>query len=259
MRTTVIQFGAGVGIMAALASIPSASAITFGQVDGDQHPNVCAVVRQEGGTNVAVCTCTLIAPTVVLTTARCGERLDDPDQALVTFDDVVDASSPLLEGNLIPHPNFQRRQDDPNNIAVIELSAPVEGIAIAELPEVGLLDDLKDDHELKGATFTAVGYGATGRQVGGGPPTFVGQGTRRFATMGFLSLTKAVLQTSQVPARGFGGTCVGDTGAPNFLGGADSNLVVAITYGGDVACAATNVGYRLDTANARAFLDPFLD
>ena len=49
---------------------------------------------------------------------------------------------------------------DPHDIAVV-LLAESPGIAPAELPVAGLLDDLHAAHALDDATFTAVGYGET--------------------------------------------------------------------------------------------------
>ncbi|HET8680819.1 MAG TPA: hypothetical protein VFM54_02920 [Micromonosporaceae bacterium] len=48
------------------------------------------------------------------------------------------------------------------------------------------------------------------------------------------------------------------SGGPNFLGGPESNLLVATTITGDSACRSTNVDYRLDTAAARQFLGQFV-
>ncbi len=59
---------------------------------------------------------------------------------------------------------------------------------------------------------------------------------------------------SQNPATGSGGTCFGDSGGPNFLTVDGELILVAITITGDSVCRATNVGYRLDTESAQAFL-----
>ena len=58
------------------------------------------------------------------------------------------------------------------------------------------------------------------------------------------------------PSTGDGGTCYGDSGGPNFLG--DSNVVAAIMITGDAVGRATNVDYRLDTPQARAFLGQYV-
>jgi hypothetical protein len=48
-------------------------------------------------------------------------------------------------------------------------------------------------------------------------------------------LTNAWLRLSQKPSTRNGGTCYGDLGGPNFLGGSDSDLLVATTITGDTA------------------------
>jgi hypothetical protein len=54
---------------------------------------------------------------------------------------------------------------------------------------------------------------------------------------------------------GDGGTCYGDSGGPHFLG----STVVALTVTGDTWCKATDKDYRVDTAQARAFLSGYVD
>jgi secreted trypsin-like serine protease len=57
-----------------------------------------------------------------------------------------------------------------------------------------------------------------------------------------------------------GGTCSGDSGGPQFLGAGatETPIQVSITITGDVECFATNVDYRIDTPQARAFLSQFV-
>jgi hypothetical protein len=64
------------------------------------------------------------------------------------------------------------------------------------------------------------------------------------------------MRISMNPARGDGGTCYGDSGGPNFLGSGwgETNIVAGTTITGDFMCRSTNVGYRMDTPSARAFL-----
>ena len=55
-----------------LAVVPMAQAITFGQPDGDGHPNVGAmIVLEPDGVKYLYCSGTLIAPDVFLTAAHC--------------------------------------------------------------------------------------------------------------------------------------------------------------------------------------------
>jgi len=104
----------------------------------------------------------------------------------------------------------------------------------------------------KGQTFTAVGYGATQIDQGGGPRTFGGFGTRNYAYSDYRALAPGYLYLSMNPATDDGGTCWGDSGGPNFFG--DTEMIAALTVKGDAVCRATNVDYRLDTAAAHAFL-----
>jgi secreted trypsin-like serine protease len=54
------------------------------------------------------------------------------------------------------------------------------------------------------------------------------------------------LQT-QGNGKGKGGTCNGDSGGPVFLGGYDSDLVVAVTsFGLNALCRGTDFAYRID-------------
>ena len=128
----------------------------------------------------------------------------------------------------------------------------------ARLPTAGLLDGLKAAGTLKTATFTSVGYGSLLPVNGPGGKTYTYTDTRNVASGTFDSLTNAWLRLSQNGSTGDGGTCYGDSGGPNFLGGATSNLLVATTITGDTACRATNVDHRLDTAAARSFLGQFV-
>ena len=102
--------------------------------------------------------------------------------------------------------------------------------------------------------FTAVGYGDGNRQhtKGGGTPAFAFDGFRWVATSFFNSLSSSWLRLTQNASVGAGGTCFGDSGGPDFLGSSD--VIAATTITGDNACAATNVDYRMDTAEAQDFL-----
>jgi hypothetical protein len=83
---------------------------------------------------------------------------------------------------------------------------------------------------------------------------------RWYAAGEFDALNKTYLRISQNQATGDGGTCSGDSGGPQFLGGGATETAtqVSITITGDVFCFATNVDYRLDTPQARAFLGAFV-
>ena len=242
-------------ILALLSLAPGAFAITFGEPDGGDHPNVAGVIVDFDGEKFLVCTGTLISPTVVLTAAHC---IFDGFPYFVSFDAEITASSKLHPGTPFVHPDFTFSQNDPHDIAVIVLAKAVKGITPAALPSAGLLNNLN----LHGQKFTAVGYGLHERvhTPGGGAPLFEDNNERWRSVSEFNSLTQAWLRLSQNPATGDGGTCFGDSGGPNFLGsGADETpIIAAVTVTGDAFCRATNVTYRTDTPVARAFLGVFV-
>lgn len=254
MRRTML---AAVTICLALLLVAApARAITYGQLDGDGHPNVGALVVEQNGVKDWFCSGTLIAPTVFLTAAHCTEGLDDTT-VYVTFDAVFDPGSRnFISGRARTNPGYTQSQSDTGDIAVVLLDRAPRGIAPARLPSAGLLDELAAKNGLGGQTFTGVGYGYQERTNGGGTPSFGSGGTRMVSTSSFNALNQTFLRLSQNPATGDGGTCFGDSGGPNFLG--TSSTIAGITITGDSICRATNVTYRLDTASARAFLDDYV-
>ena len=68
------KFLAFAGPLLLAASLP-AGAITYGQLDGNGHPNVGAIVAEyiAPGQKDLFCSGTLISPTVFLTAAHCTE------------------------------------------------------------------------------------------------------------------------------------------------------------------------------------------
>lgn len=248
----------------------AAQAIVYGEPDGNDHPNVGALIADWDEDNPGVeqlCSGSLIDEDVFLTAAHCTvflESLDIPnDEVWVSFDQDVDPitkKTKLIQGTWISHPEFGHDQSDPKDLAVVLLSEDV-GTAPAVVPEVGLFDEMAAKNGLKGQRFTAVGYGVHEPETGGGPPTFPFDGERWRAVSEFLSLQNAWLTLSQNDATSDGGTCFGDSGGPNFLGAGagETNIVASVTVTGDAMCLATNKTYRLDTAVAHSFITPFLD
>lgn len=244
--------------LASLSLAARASAITYGEPDGGDHPNVGAIIRENSdGTREIWCSGTLISPTVFLTAAHCVDDLDINDwTAYVTFDSVWTSSSKLYSGTVYLHPDYTWVKNDPHDLAVMVFDRPIRGITPASLPAEGLLDRLS----LSGQTFTAVGYGMHEPTIGGGPMTGGTTNDRWQAVSSFNSLTDAWLRLSQNDARGYGGTCMGDSGGPNFLGSGanETSIIAAITVTGDRFCQALNQTYRLDTEAARFFLGQFV-
>jgi hypothetical protein len=243
----------------ALATVSSpAHAITHGVPDGNTHPQVGALIADQAYSDGswAYCSGTLISPTVFVTAAHCG----DPGQttARVSFSTDYEDGDAVYTGRYVPDPAYGGSQSDPHDIAVVVFDQKIPNITPAKLPTANLLDRLKKDGTLQAATFTSVGYGSLAPVNGPGGKKYIYTDTRNQASGSFNSLNNAWLRLSQNPSTGNGGTCYGDSGGPNFLGDATSNLIVATTITGDTACQATNVDYRLDTPSARQFLGRFV-
>ena len=245
--------------VALVALAVPAGAITFGQLDGDRHPNVGALVAPigRGGAPVLVCSGTLVSPTVFVTAAHCTDFLPslgvDPDEVWVTFDATFGPAAALLPGTYQQHPRYGKGgASNTYDVAVVVLDAPAAGITPASLPTAGLLNRLR----LKGQRFTAVGYGTVRDAKEKGQHSLAWDPQRRYVSQGFLALRPAWLQLSMNPSTGSGGTCYGDSGGPHFLG--STSTVVALTVTGDRFCRATDTTYRLDTPWARAFLGQFV-
>ena len=233
-----------------LAVATPAHAITYGELDGNQHPNVGGLVsptQYSDGTWI-YCSGTLISPTVFLTAAHCDEGIS---QVTVTFDTDYVAGDKTYIGTWYADPLYSQQQSDPHDIAVVVFDKPIKGIVPARLPAADSLSNLSGSQQ-----FTSVGYGAYEVTNQPGGHQYLYNDVRMVATGTLNSINPAWLRISMNPATGNGGTCYGDSGGPNFLGTTD--IVAATTITGDAICRSTNVTYRLDTQSARSFLSQFV-
>lgn len=247
-------------VLILLTVVPMAQAITFGKPDGENHPNVGAMILEDQNQKYLFCSGTLIAPTVFLTAAHCTAGAAaagvNPHDVWVTFDPVFDQdTNTFYQGTYDLNPNFGHDNHDLNDIAVIILNEPINDITPATLPTAGLLDDMKDAHQLKGQPFVTVGYGIERVDKTKGPLSLGMAGVRKYADQTFQTLKPYWLQLSSNPSQDNGGSCFGDSGGPHFLD--DSNTIVSLTSTGDSWCRATDVTYRLDTDSARSYLSQF--
>jgi secreted trypsin-like serine protease len=240
---------------AVLVAAAPAGAITNGAPDGNRHPEVGALLAQQAFSDGTweECSGTLISPTVFLTAEHCDEGVS---RVAVTFDSSYDSATGTTHwGTWHGDPGYNHTASDPQDIAVVVFDKPVKGIAPARLPAANSLSSLPADQQ-----FTSVGYGAQSVTSGAGGKTFHYADVRFFGTGTLNGVTGTWLKISGNPAHGDSNTCYGDSGGPNFLGAGagETNIVAGTTITGDTPCRSTNVDYRMDTANARAFLGQYV-
>lgn len=226
-----------------------------------------------------VCSGTMIDADTFLTAAHCTTGWPEGVRFHVSLDQDVQsaldraterfpgqptaiADAVGVEGIAHSDPHYPGTQADAHDIAVVEV--PARDMARrwsftpATLPTAGQLDQLGPSG-LRSTEFVVTGYGTEDAQRGPGGHVHPGGGVRMKAPESFNVLNKAWLRLSMIEAQGNGGACYGDSGGPNFAV-LDGELVLAgTTITGDVPCYATNVTYRLDAPNARAFLDDFVE
>jgi len=272
--TRVAVVGLATAVLGALG-VGAALGIVYGEPDGGEHPHVGSIVIHipeflPNGDDLWAqwCSGTLVEGSgdaagkdVFLTAAHCvvGLQAELPPTAevLVTFDEEITPGGTFHTGEIHFNPRFGTHGlADLFDVAVIVLDEPTGIGQYGELPAAGILDELKDSHDLGDQLFTAVGYGTVRETRKGGFASILDNERRNKADQEFLSLTNAWLTLSMNEATGNGGTCYGDSGGPHFLEG--TNVIVSLTVTGDAPCKATDKTYRLDTDSARDFLEEFV-
>ena len=248
----------------------TAFAITDGELDGEDHPNVVLLIMDVGGEPTWRCSATLLSPTVVLTAGHCTSNYPDEPftgMRIFTESDVQngDNTYPYAGGpNSIEaaewyaHPLYETAPFLYHDVGVVILEEPYYLDEYGVLPEVDQLDQLKTRRGRQNTTFTAVGYGL--QQIN---PVFVQSEKIRMVAEprliqinvpGFTGDFSLLLSNNHST----GGTCFGDSGGPNFLG--DSNVVAGVTsFGINGNCAGTGGVFRMDRQNVLDFVSLFLD
>jgi hypothetical protein len=271
-------------------SISPVAGITNGQPDGDDHPYVGLLVfdvfvPDVGNVPAWRCSGALIAPDVVLTAGHCtdgavaarvwfDERLQDDDGTFLVpdypFGGVV-----AVEGEPFTNPDYNS-PDNPygggnglpafsyRDVGIVVLDEPVDVGGFAELPDAGLVDTLRNKTDID-----FVGYGVQDQaQIPGSelpqPPPFYrwdGLRNRMYAPSALVSgkfvHSAEYMRLALNPGGGRGGTCFGDSGGPDLLGGTDTVLAVN-SYVTNVNCSGVGYSSRVDIPEVLDWINSFL-
>jgi hypothetical protein len=268
-----------------LGSVGVAVAITNGEPDDGRHPYVGLLVfgweTPEGFVPGWRCSGALIAEDVILTAGHCT---DGATGARVWFDEgPVDWGTwdpdvnPTCAGETgypctgdaagTPHTNPDYGSpDNPygggnglpafayRDVGIVVLDDSVDVGGMAELPEAGLVDTLRNKTDVD-----FVGYGVQyqaqipGNELPRVPPPpywrWTGPKQRLYAPTQFVSgkfvHAAEFIRLSMNPGGGKGGLCFGDSGGPDLLGGTDTVLAVN-SYVTNVNCSGVGYSSRVD-------------
>jgi secreted trypsin-like serine protease len=246
-------------VCSAAALAPSAGAVTNGTPDGSTHPYVG--IADSGD---VFCSGTLLSPRVFLTAGHCTAAFSASQQpTFVTFDANAGRDSVYITGTPYTEPGFfnvpPQHVGVPasvgHDLGVIVLDRPVELPSYGQLPAPGALTGAN------GTPMTVVGYGAQDwvPAPGGRIPVFTF--TRTAAQVQLINDTNAIgdefVRLSTNPGDGKGGIGPGDSGGPAFVDGGTTIGAIG-SHVSSPAGSGTAYFSRLDTADARAFIGPFL-
>jgi len=273
-----------------LSLVGVAAAITNGQPDGNAHPYVGLLVfdvATPGGGHTPAWRCSgaLISSTVVLTAGHCTdgavvarfwplEKIQNDDGSYIVSDYPFGGGE-STEGTPHTNPDY-RSPDNPygggnglpafsfRDVGIVVLDAPIVMSQYALLPAAGLVDTLKNK-----TAVDFVGYGVQDQlQIPGvllpKPPPgnrWTGLKNRLYAPSELVSgkfvHSAEYLRLALNPGGGSGGTCFGDSGGPDLLGGTHTVLGVN-SYVTNSNCSGVGYSARVDVPVVLDWINTFL-
>jgi len=262
--------------------VGSALAITNGQPDGDNHPYVGLLVFDVApGTPGWRCSGALIAPNVVLTAGHCTDGA--VAARFWAYEDVTYDHFPFplypyggpdsgaVEGVAYTNPKYSSPENpygggnglpafSYRDVGVVVLNEPINMTEYATLPLEGLVDTLTSK-----TPVDFVGYGVQEQDMAypGQPPRarWVGLRVRMYAPSELISgkfvHSAEYIRLALNPGGGSGGTCFGDSGGPDLLGGTNTVLSVN-SYVTNVNCSGVGYSARVDVPEVLEWIKTFL-
>ena len=289
MRRKVVLAVFSVMMILALAVSP-VYAVTGDYVEDFEHPFVGLVVfYDDEGEFIWRCSGSLLSPTVFLTAGHCADTEGGAVTARIYFQqdaganlDPVTGVDPITgypetcapgtlgvtcatvsEGNIYNF-DFTGRIPNTHDVGILILDQAINLPEYGQLPTPNLLDSYATQRGRQDTTVTVSGYGLTTRTTPQDPHPNLSFRERLMAEADIINLRSAWnagfnVQT-QGSGKGRGGTCSGDSGGPVFLGGFESNLIVAVTsFGiGNLLCQGTDFAYRIDQPEVLEWIQSFL-
>jgi hypothetical protein len=270
-------------------------AITNGTPDQNGHPYVGLMVAQDAtGNPLWRCSGSMLSSRLFLTAAHCTEA--PAAHIEIWFDSGYPTPIPLgtgypaaganrcagitgypCKGDVggTPHVNPDYNVDNPygggnglpafafHDVGVVTLSKQYRLGRYAVLPSAGQVDTLPNK-----TAIDFVGYGVTDQaQIPGNllpqPAPFyrwTGLRTRLYAPSELVSgefvQSPDFMRLALNPGGGSGGTCFGDSGGPDLLGG--TNTVLAVnSYVSNVNCGGNGYSQRVDIPDVLAWIRSF--
>lgn len=267
MRRTVVILLTLVALLA--VTFGPALAVTDGWPDGNGHPYVGLMVADDANGNpLWRCSGTLISPTVFLTAGHCTET--PAVRATIWFESDIQSQQTALgypyggktsvDGTTYTHPLYYSSAWYMHDLGVVVLDKPYKKVStFGALPTLGVLDGLATQRGLQDVTFTAVGYGLQKSFPDAAAWKDAAYKIRMVATPHLIQIDGGIVGDYSLLLSNnanTGGTCFGDSGGPNFIGG--SNVIAGVTsFGMNGTCGGTGGVYRVDTADDLEWLATF--